>query len=50
MCLYGENGKYRDGFFKFVDRSKKEAATEAVFKECFGIGYKAMGIELPQVD
>lgn len=46
MCLYGRNGRYKHGFINFTSRTSGEPPTEALFKECFGIGYKAMALEL----
>ena len=46
MCLYQIGQKYQKGFVTFIQRSAKEPVTEAMFKECFGIGYNAMLIEL----
>ncbi|MEJ1973223.1 MAG: hypothetical protein WDM96_12410 [Lacunisphaera sp.] len=42
MWLYGEGKKYHQGFAQFVARSLREPVTEAMFKECFGLGYTAM--------
>lgn len=46
MCLYGRNGRYKQGFIQFAARTSVQPPTEALFKECFGIGYKAMAFEL----
>jgi hypothetical protein len=46
MCLYGRGQRYQKGFGKFLARISGEAPTEEIFKECFGIGYKEMGLEL----
>lgn len=43
LCLYGQHGKYRQAFLKFAERTATEPATEALFKECFGVSYKDMG-------
>ncbi len=32
----------REAFFKFVDRASREPVTEALFQECFGLGYAAL--------
>lgn len=42
MWLYGEGRRYNKGFAQFVARSGREPVTEAMFKECFGMGYKDM--------
>ena len=42
LCLYGKKGIYRQPFLKFAGRTRNEPATEAIFKECFGVGYKEM--------
>jgi hypothetical protein len=42
MCIYGRGKRYQEGFLKFVDRASKEPVTEAMFKECFGLGYNKM--------
>lgn len=46
MCLYQRRSPYQQGFVKFVMRTTSEAATEAMFKECFGVDYKQMQLEL----
>jgi hypothetical protein len=46
MCLYQNGQRFQKGFVTFITRSAKEPITEAMFKECFGIGYKAMLLEL----
>ena len=46
MCLYGLGQRYQKGFLNFVARTTKEAPTEAVFKECFGVNFKDMMFEL----
>jgi hypothetical protein len=42
MWLYGEGKKYNRGFAQFVARSVREPVTEAMFKECFKMGYADM--------
>jgi hypothetical protein len=37
--LDDENGKRRDAFWQFVDRSCTEPITEAMFQECFAMDY-----------
>lgn len=46
LCLYGQGGKWRNAFAKYILRTSREPATEAVFKECFGKSYKEMALEL----
>ena len=46
MCLYGRGQKYQKGFIKFLSRIGGETPTEEVFKECFGMDYKKMALEL----
>ncbi len=46
MCLYGRNQKYQKGFIKFLSRIGTEAPNEAVFKECLGLDFKGMLLEL----
>jgi hypothetical protein len=46
MCLYGEHQRYQKGFLTFITRTAKEAPTEALFKECFGVSYRTMLIEI----
>jgi hypothetical protein len=38
-ALEDEKGYWRERFWQFLDRSGQEPASEALFKECFGIGY-----------
>jgi hypothetical protein len=46
LCLYGSGKRYQKPFFKFVSRAEQEPVTEAMFKECFGMSYKEMELEL----
>jgi hypothetical protein len=46
MCLYGRNLKYQKPFLQFITRLNGEPLSEALFKECFGMDYKKMGLEL----
>ena len=46
MCLYGRGQRYQQGFVKFVMRLDSEPLTEEMFKECLGMSFKDMGIEL----
>lgn len=42
LCLYGANGKFRSAFIKFASQTSTEPPTDAFFKECFGLDYRAM--------
>ena len=46
MCLYGRGGRFQKPFTQFIQRLGKEPASEALFKECFGMDYKKMLFEL----
>ncbi len=46
LGLYGQGGKWRNAFARYLLRTAREPATEAVFKECFGRTYKDMALEL----
>lgn len=46
MCLYGENNKYQKPFMTFLQRLRREPASEALFKECFNMTYKQMLMQL----
>ena len=46
MCLYGRGLRYQGGMVKFVSRLASEAPSEALFKECFKMGYREMALEL----
>lgn len=46
MCLYGNRGKFQKPFGKFLQRLSREPASEAMFKECFGMSYKDMLMEI----
>jgi hypothetical protein len=46
LGLYGFRGKYQKKFTTFLGRAAKEPVTEAMFKECWGMSYKDMLIEL----
>ncbi len=41
-CLYGEGGKHQKEFAQFVARTAREPLSEALFKECFKVGYTDM--------
>ncbi len=42
MCLFGEKLKFRAPLVAFSERSAKEGASEALFRQCFGEGYADM--------
>ena len=46
LGLYGFRGKYQKKFGTFLQRAAKEPVTEAMFKECWGMSYKDMLMEL----
>ena len=46
LCLLGANGKYKKAFMEFALASTYEPATEALFKQCFNMGYREMLMEL----
>jgi len=46
MCVYGERGRYQKAFTQFVVRAAQAPVTEAVFKDCFGMSYNAMLLQL----
>lgn len=46
LGLFGENHRYQKAFTQFLIRSSREPATEAMFKECFGMSYRDMNIVL----
>jgi hypothetical protein len=46
LCLYGRNQKYQRAFLQFVTRLGREPLSEELFKECFGMDYKKMALEL----
>jgi hypothetical protein len=46
MCLYGRNQKYQKPFLQFITRLDREPLSEELFKECFKMDYKKMGLEL----
>lgn len=46
-CLYGDNGRHQKAFLAFISRlGRGEPASEALFKECFGMSYKDMLLQL----
>lgn len=46
LWLYGEGRRFNKAFARFVARSAREPVTEAMFRECFGMGYADMLTEL----
>lgn len=46
LCLYGRGKRYQKAFLKFAERATHEAVTEESFKECFGMSYDKMLVEL----
>ncbi len=46
LCLYGRGQKYQKGFLKFLTRIGQEPPTEEIFKDCFGLDFRAMALEL----
>ncbi len=46
LCLYGRGQKYQKGFLQFLARIGQEPPTEEIFKECFGLDFRAMALEL----
>jgi hypothetical protein len=46
MCLYGRNGRFQKGYLKFTTLTANQPPTEALFRECFGLSYKDMAMEL----
>ncbi len=56
LGLYGRKGRFRPAFLQLVERASRAPVTEAVFRECFGFGFKRMEmelrehVELPQFD
>lgn len=46
MCLYGRGHRYQKAYYKLAARVAKGPITEEIFKECFGIDYKKMEVEM----
>jgi len=46
FCLFGENLRFKDALVTLVGRLVKEPLSEALFKECFKVGYKDMSKQL----
>jgi tetratricopeptide (TPR) repeat protein len=46
LCLYGQNGRYKQAFAEFSKRLDTEPASEALFQECFKMSYADMLVQL----
>ncbi len=46
LCLYGEKQRYQEPFMRLVARAMAGPITEEIFKECFGMDYRRMGLNL----
>ncbi len=46
FCMFGENLRYQQALGTFVTRLAREPLSEALFKECFKVGYVDMAKEL----
>lgn len=46
LCLYGENRKYQKPFLTLLTRLGTEPMSEELFKDCFKMDYKKMGLTL----
>ncbi|MBX3735311.1 MAG: hypothetical protein KF715_01360 [Candidatus Didemnitutus sp.] len=46
FCLFGEDLRYRDAIVQFVGRLAREPLSEALFRDCFKIGFAQMEEEL----
>lgn len=46
LCLYGHKGKFQKAFGTFLQRSARPPVTEAMFRECFGLTYRQMLLEI----
>ena len=46
FCLFGENLRHKEGLIAFVGRLAREPLSEALFKDCFKIGYADMEKQL----
>lgn len=42
LCLYGQNGRYKQAFADFCKRLDTEPVSEALFQECFKMSYAEM--------
>ncbi|MBX7122300.1 MAG: hypothetical protein K1X42_09235 [Opitutaceae bacterium] len=46
LCLYGNQGKYQKGLLMFLSRLGSRPPSEELFKECFGMTYKQMLLQI----
>lgn len=46
LCLYGNQGKYQKGLLTFLSRLGSHPPSEELFKECFGMTYKQMLLQM----
>ncbi len=46
LCLYGNQGKYQKGLLTFLSRLGSQPPSEALFKECFGMTYNQMLLQI----
>lgn len=46
FCMFGEDLRYQQALATFTDRLGREPLSEALFKECFKVGYQGMADEL----
>lgn len=46
LCLYGNQGKYQKGLLMFLSRLAGKPPSEELFKECFGMTYKQMLLQI----
>jgi hypothetical protein len=46
MCVFGRGGRFRKPFALFLQRASHESVTEAMFRECFGMDYRQMQLEM----
>lgn len=46
FCLFGENLRHKDALIAFVGRLAREPLSEALFKDCFKVGYTDMEKQL----
>lgn len=46
FCLFGEDLRHKESLIRFAGRLADQAPTEELFRECFGLGYRAMEKEM----
>lgn len=46
MCLFGRGGRFQKPFATFLERASREPVTEAMVRECFGLDYRKLALEL----